>query len=53
MLPGTAQLRRGYLYGNDRPGLGIDVDEELAKKHPLVPPSGKDNWTTVAERTVR
>ena len=47
MLPGTARLRGGYLYGNDEPGLGIDINEELAKKHPLVQPSGKDNWTTV------
>jgi len=47
MLPGTAELRGGYLYGNDDAGLGIDVDEELAKKHPLVHPSGKENWTTV------
>jgi len=47
MLPGTAQLRGGYLYGNDKHGLGIDINEELAKKHPLVQPSGKNNWTTV------
>lgn len=47
LLPGTAQLRRGYLYGNNKAGLGIDIDEQLAKKHPLVQPPGKENWTTV------
>lgn len=35
MLPGTAEIRKGYLYGNDKPGLGIDINEELAAKHPI------------------
>jgi mannonate dehydratase len=35
LLPGCAEIRRGYLYGNERPGLGIDLDEKLAAKHPL------------------
>ena len=35
MLPGTAQLRRGYLYGSGKPGLGIDIDEALAAKYPM------------------
>jgi mannonate dehydratase len=46
MLPGTAQLKGGYLYGNDAPGLGIDVREELAARHPLQPATDQD-WTTV------
>jgi len=47
MMPGTAQLKGGYLYGSDGPGLGIDINEEMAKKYPLEPPPGRDNWTTV------
>jgi len=47
MLPGTAQLKGGYLYGSDGPGLGIDINETMAAKYPLAPPSGKDSWTTV------
>ncbi len=47
MLPGTAQLKGGYLYGNDQPGLGIDINEAMAAKHPLVPPGPGDSWTTV------
>jgi mannonate dehydratase len=35
MLPGTGQIRGGYLYGSGKPGLGIDIDEKLAAKHPL------------------
>lgn len=35
VLPGTAELRGGYLYGNGKPGLGIDIDEKLAAKYPI------------------
>lgn len=33
MFPGTPQVRDGYMYPNDKPGLGIDIDEKLAAKH--------------------
>ena len=29
-FPGHALLEGGYLYGSDRPGLGIDIDEQKA-----------------------
>ena len=35
LLPGTAEIRGGYLYGNGKPGLGIDINEALAAKYPL------------------
>jgi mannonate dehydratase len=47
MMPGTAQLKGGYLYGSDAPGLGIDINEAMAAKYPLQPPPGADGWTTV------
>lgn len=34
MFPGLPQVRKGYLYPNDLPGLGIDIDEQLAAKYP-------------------
>ena len=34
VFPGCPELRKGYVYANDKPGLGIDLDEELAKKFP-------------------
>ena len=34
VFPGSPELRKGYVYANDTPGLGIDIDEELAKKFP-------------------
>lgn len=33
-FPGCPELRKGYVYPNDKPGLGIDIDEDLAKKFP-------------------
>jgi mannonate dehydratase len=47
MMPGTAQIRTGYLYGSDGPGLGIDINEEMAARYPLKPPPGTEDGTTV------
>jgi mannonate dehydratase len=47
LLPGTAELRGGYLYGTGEPGLGIDIKEEAALKYPLKPVRPGDSWTTV------
>jgi mannonate dehydratase len=35
VFPGTPEIRGGMLWSNERPGLGIDIDEELAAKYPL------------------
>ncbi len=35
MMPGAARIRKGYLYGSGRPGLGIDIEEKMAAKYPL------------------
>ena len=35
VFPGCPELRNGYYYVNDRPGLGIDLDENLARKFPI------------------
>ena len=34
IFPGLPEVRNGYLYVNDNPGLGIDINEELAAKYP-------------------
>ena len=34
MFPGLPIVRDGYLYANNQPGLGIDIDERLASKYP-------------------
>lgn len=35
MMPGVAEIRGGYLYGNGKPGLGIDINETIAAKYPI------------------
>ena len=35
MLPGTAEIRKGFMYGSNRPGLGIDINEEMAATYPI------------------
>ena len=43
MFPGLPEVRNGYLYPNDQPGLGIDINEELAAKYP--PQDEVIEWT--------
>jgi len=47
MMPGAARIRGGYLYGSDKPGLGIDLDEKIAAKYPLTDDHHNADWTTV------
>ena len=35
VFPGTPEYRDGMMWANDQPGLGIDVDEQLAAKYPF------------------
>jgi mannonate dehydratase len=35
VFPGCPELKDGYYWANDRPGLGIDLDEKLAAKFPI------------------
>lgn len=34
MFPGTPEVRDGYMYPSDKPGLGVDIDEKLAAQYP-------------------
>ena len=34
IFPGLPEVRNGYMYPSDKPGLGIDIDEDLAAKYP-------------------
>ncbi|MCW5982013.1 MAG: starvation-sensing protein RspA [Bryobacteraceae bacterium] len=40
VFPGAPEIRGGYMYANDKPGLGIDVDEKAAAKCPYQTPGG-------------
>jgi mannonate dehydratase len=35
VFPGCPEIRDGAMWTNDRPGLGIDVDEQLAARYPF------------------
>ena len=37
MFPGCPELKDGYFWANDKPGLGIDIDEAMAAKNPIGP----------------
>ena len=43
VFPGCPEIRGGFMYPNDQPGLGIDIDESLAACYPCV--DGIDEWT--------
>lgn len=34
VFPGAPEIRRGYMYCNDKPGLGVDVNEKAAARWP-------------------
>jgi mannonate dehydratase len=40
VFPGAPEIKNGYLYANDKPGLGLDIDEKVAEKFPYKTPGG-------------
>ena len=47
VFPGCPEVRDGYMWSNGTPGLGIDVDEELAAKYPFKDRAFGGAWDTV------
>lgn len=43
VFPGLPECRQGFVYANDRPGLGVDLDEAEAAKYPCG--AGVTTWT--------
>jgi mannonate dehydratase len=43
VFPGTPEVRNGFAYLNGKPGLGIDINEELAAKYPAI--HSLPDWT--------
>jgi len=40
VFPGAPEIRGGYMYCNDRPGLGVDLEERVAARFPYKTPGG-------------
>ena len=38
VFPGTPEVRDGYMWPNGKPGLGVDIDEQLAARFPAEDP---------------
>jgi mannonate dehydratase len=43
VFPGTPELRAGYLWANELPGFGVDIDEKKAAHYP--PTIARIEWT--------
>jgi mannonate dehydratase len=50
VFPGCPEIRDGALWSNERPGLGIDVDETLAAKYPFPDHPLNGAWPPVRRR---
>src|SRR5207237_1948018 len=51
VFPGCPETRDGYMYANEAPGLGIDIDEKLAAKFPVPDTPAFDfRWGTTRRR---
>lgn len=49
IFPGCPYVENGYMYVNEVPGLGVDVNEKEAAKYPL-PDVQLNNWTQVRKK---
>jgi mannonate dehydratase len=47
VFPGTPEIRDGYLWANDKPGWGMDVDEEKAAKYPWPDSPLRGGWAAL------
>ena len=47
VFPGCPEIKQGMMFSNDRPGLGIDIDEKLAAKFPCKERAFGGAWDTV------
>jgi mannonate dehydratase len=45
VIPGACQMRDGYAFPNEQPGLGLDIREDLAAKYPYKP-----DWMPLVRR---
>ncbi len=49
IFPGAPYIENGYMYVNEVPGLGVDINEEAAARYPIQEVQ-LNNWTQVRKR---
>jgi mannonate dehydratase len=47
VFPGTPEIHDGCMWPSDRPGLGIDIDEEKAARYPYPEHPNMGNWPAI------
>jgi mannonate dehydratase len=47
VFPGCPEVRDGCMWPNGKPGLGIDIDEDLAQRYPFQEREFGGAWDTV------
>ena len=47
VFPGAPEVRDGMMWSNDKPGLGIDIDEKLAAKFPFPDAAFNGAWPAI------
>jgi mannonate dehydratase len=47
VFPGCPEVHDGYMWPNGRPGLGIDVNEDIASKYPYKQRAFGGAWDTI------
>jgi mannonate dehydratase len=50
VFPGCPEIRDGSMWSNEQPGLGIDVNEELAAKYPFPEHPINGAWPEIRRR---
>jgi mannonate dehydratase len=48
VFPGCPTMKDGYMYVNEAPGFGVDINEDAAKKYPL--PEHPGYWSPIRRR---
>ncbi|HWI45704.1 MAG TPA: hypothetical protein VNT12_06000 [Rubrobacter sp.] len=47
VFPGCPEIRDGYMWPSESPGLGVDIDEDLAAKYPFPEDPLNGGWPPV------
>lgn len=53
VFPGLPEFRKGYVYANDKPGLGVDIDLNEARKYPCEAVTSVWTQTRLADGTLQ